>query len=101
MCVTARAAMITLAVMLLISSLCGRELALARDANLAERTTGDDDPVLIPAFMVPRSLAAAKLDVDPSTTGSVETPARETRRSCNVAAWFPARPFEQQRRSVC
>src|SRR4051812_43709260 len=98
MCVTARAATITLAV-LLTSPLWGAELALARDANLAESTTGDDDPVLIPASMVPRFLDPPKLD--PSTTGSVDTPAREARGSCNVAAWFPERLFEQQLRSVC
>src|SRR5829696_7116974 len=77
--------------------------ALGRDKKLAERITGDDDPVLLPFTAVPRALdpGVLKAVLDPDTTGSVSKPTRRSRRPCKALAWFPDRSPEQQYWEAC
>jgi len=77
--------------------------AVSRDARQAKRVTADDDPILIPRFAGPHSLSGtlSRAVLDPEVTGSTGRPVRKARPRCNMLAWFPGRPPDQEFREVC
>ena len=75
--------------------------SVARDERRAEQVLTDDDPITLPASVVPELLTPAwqlPRDLDPETTGSVSVPIKS---SCKQIAWFPERAPEAQFRLKC
>ena len=84
------------------SIVCAEGVA-GRAERRAERVTADDDPILIPRSAVPplRFGALDRTGLDPEITGSAGKPARKAQARCNMLAWFPGRPPDQEFREVC
>jgi hypothetical protein len=73
----------------------------ARDAKRGERIVGDDDPLILPAFIDPSigTEVRPRGYFDPETTGSTEAP--KQRRACARVAWFVNRAPEDQFKPAC